>query len=220
METSGNPEAAFMGRITASTTHEFRNILAIVKESAGLIEDLVEQCRQIGPEQAERLLRTANRIDAQVGRGAELLSHLNRFAHCLDRSQSGVDLDQEVDQVVFLSQRLARQGRHRLEMIPGSEELTIMVDSLHFQMALFAAVEGCLEQVPDKGSITVRTTRTGTGSTIHFTGEAADSSALPSPTGASGWIDMTALFEGLGASVDVGEDGYSFTITLPVADDA
>ncbi len=220
METSGNPEAAFMGRITASTTHEFRNILAIVKESAGLIEDLVEQCRQISPEQAERLLRTANRIDAQVGRGAELLSHLNRFAHCLDRSQSGVDLDQEVDQVVFLSQRLARQGRHRLEMIPGSEELTIMVDSLHFQMALFAAVEGCLEQVPDKGSITVRTTRTGTGSTIHFTGEAADSSALPSPTGASGWIDMTALFEGLGASVDVGEDGYSFTITLPVADDA
>ena len=220
METSGNPEAAFMGRIAASTTHEFRNILAIVKESAGLIEDLVEQCRQFGPEQAERLLKTANRIDAQVGRGAELLSHLNRFAHCIDRSLNGVDLDQEVDQVVFLSQRLARQGRQRLEMIPGSEELMIMVDSLHFQMALFAAVEGCLEQVPDEGSITVRTTRTGTGSTVEFTGEAADGSALPSPTGASGWVGMTALFEGLGASVDVGEDGYVFTITLPVADDA
>ena len=219
METSGNREAAFIGRITASTTHEFRNVLAIVKESAGLIGDLVGNGSQSVSEQADRLLKVANRIDTQVGRGAALLSHLNRFAHCLDHSQKGVSLEQELQQVVFLSQRLARQGRQRLEMIPGSEELTIMVDSLHFQMALFAAVEGCLEQVPDEGSITVRTTRTGTGSTVEFTGEAADGSALPSPTGASGWIGMTALFEGLGASVDVGEDGYIFTITLPVADD-
>jgi len=220
METSGNPEAAFMGRITASTTHEFRNVLAIVKESAGLIEDLVGQGREISHDQAERLLKTAGRIDAQVGRGAELLSHLNRFAHCIDRSQGGVDLDLEVDQVVFLSQRLARQGRHRLESIPGSDSQMIVVDSLQFQMALFAAVEGCLEQVPDEGSITVSTARTDFGSTIRFTGAAADGSALPSPTGASGWAEMTALLEALGASVEVGNDGYTFTITLSTADDA
>jgi C4-dicarboxylate-specific signal transduction histidine kinase len=220
METSGNPEAAFMGRVTASTTHEFRNILAIVKESAGLIEDLVERCREFSPEQAERLLKTASRIDAQVTRGSELLTHLNRFAHCIDRSQDGVDLDQEVEQVVFLSQRLARQGRHRLEMIPGADGLTIMVDSLRFQMALFAAVEGCLEQVPDEGSITVRTHRTATGSAIEFAAETADGSVPPSPTGAPGWIDMQTLLEDLGASLDVGEEGFPFIITLPFTDHA
>jgi len=34
-------KAAFMGRITASATHDMKNVLAIIKESAGLMEDLI-----------------------------------------------------------------------------------------------------------------------------------------------------------------------------------
>jgi C4-dicarboxylate-specific signal transduction histidine kinase len=215
MDTSGKLEAAFIGRITASTTHEFRNVLAIIKESAGLIEDLVNSDSLGGPEQAERLLKVTRRIDAQVGRGAELLSHLNRFSHCIDRSQNGVGLDQEVEQVVFLSQRLAREGRYQLEAVPGTENLTVMINSLRFQMVLFTAVECCLEQVPDGGSVTVRTFRNGNQPAIEFTGEADDGSALPSPTGASGWNSMVELLDDLNASVEIVEQEYSFTITLP-----
>ena len=215
METSGNREAVFIGRITASTTHEFRNVLAIVKESAGLIEDLLGNGSPGGPEQAERLLKVVHRIDAQVGRGAELLSHLNRFAHCIDRSLNGVDLDQEVGQVVFLSQRLAREGRHRLEVSPGAENMTVMIDSLLFQMALFTAIECCIEQMPDRGTITVHTSRNGSQPTIGFIGEAEDGSALPSPAGASGWNSMTEVLDDLDASVEIAEQGFAFSITLP-----
>lgn len=215
MDPSGNPEAAFMGRITASTTHEFRNVLAIVKESAGLIDDLVARCDGVGSEEAERLKRATARIDAQVNRGAELLSHLNRFSHCLDRTSNGFDLDQEIEQVVFLSQRLARQGRHRLEVDPGSDNAPVTLDSLHFQMALFTGVEICLEQVPEGGRILVRSLRNGDGTEVRFTGEAADGTPLPSPGDASGWGVMTGLLAGLGLTVDASESGYSFTITIP-----
>ncbi len=34
-------ETAFMGKITAAITHEMKNVLAIIKESAGLMEDLL-----------------------------------------------------------------------------------------------------------------------------------------------------------------------------------
>jgi len=215
METSGNRDAAFIGRITASTTHEFRNVLAIVKESAGLIEDLVSGDSRSGAEQTDRILNTVKRIDAQVGRGAELLSHLNRFAHCIDRSRNGVDLDQEVEQAVFLSQRLARESRRRLEMSPGAENMTVMIDSLHFQMALFTAIECCIELVPDKGTITVQTSHNGSQPVIGFTGEVENDSTLPSPTRAAGWNSMTEVLDDLGASVEIAEQGFAFSITLP-----
>jgi hypothetical protein len=37
-----NRKAAFMGRITAGVTHEMKNVLAIIKESAGLMEDFLK----------------------------------------------------------------------------------------------------------------------------------------------------------------------------------
>ena len=51
MSTTENREAAFIGLITAGATHELRNVLAIVKESTGLIADIVDS----GVTLAERL---------------------------------------------------------------------------------------------------------------------------------------------------------------------
>ena len=72
MSTPENPEAAFMAKITASTTHEIRNVLAIVKESAGLVEDVIHSLAPRGLPNQDKLLRAVGRIDAQVSRGAEL----------------------------------------------------------------------------------------------------------------------------------------------------
>lgn len=42
MKSSKYPEAAFLSAMTASATHEVRNVLAIIKESAGLVDDLIQ----------------------------------------------------------------------------------------------------------------------------------------------------------------------------------
>ncbi len=113
METSGGREAEFIGTITASATHEMRNVLAIVKESAGLIEDLVHaSSRAGGAPHGDRILKATGRIDAQVARGAEIVTRLNRFAHSMDGGRERVDLAEEVREVAFLSQRLARTKCH------------------------------------------------------------------------------------------------------------
>jgi len=101
MDSTGNREAVFLGRVTASTTHEFRNVLAIVKESAGLIEDLVASGASDRPQLAERIARAVARIDTQVGRGADLLTNLNRFAPSIDPVREGTDLDQTVSQILM-----------------------------------------------------------------------------------------------------------------------
>jgi C4-dicarboxylate-specific signal transduction histidine kinase len=217
MTASEDRGAAFVAQVTAGTTHEIRNILAIVKESAGLIEDLIFAFKKRGSLDQEKLTRSLQRIDAQVTRGTELLANLNRFAHSLDQGQGAIDVDLEIQQVASLCLFRARRGRHVLEVQPGGGSLTVDVDPFRLQMSLFAAVGCCLEQLPEGSTVSIATDRMGDRPTVQFTGAAGDGAALPAPTEAKGWSPLVEIAEGLGASVEVTGSAYGFRICLPAA---
>ena len=153
--------AAFVAQVTAGTTHEIRNILAIVKESAGLIEDLIFAFKRRGSLDQDKLTRSLQRIDAQVVRGTELLANLNRFAHSLDDAQDPIDVTREIQQLVYLCQFRARRKRHVLQVQPGGQNLTAVVDPFRFQMSLFGAVECCLEQLPEGSTVLISADQAG-----------------------------------------------------------
>ena len=155
MKASRHPEAAFLATMTASATHEVRNVLAIIKESAGLIEDMIHVFAKKGILDNEKVFRAVDRIDTQVRRGADLLTNLNRLSHALDSDLATVDLNAEVEQVVFLSQRFARKRGHRVVARLMEGEARTLVHPLHLHMALFAAMECCLEELPDGAAITL-----------------------------------------------------------------
>ena len=211
-------EAAFVAQVTAGTTHEIRNILAIVKESAGLIEDLIYAFNQRGSLDQDKLMRSLGRIGAQVARGTELLSNLSRFAHSLDDAQDAIDITPEIQQVASLCQFRARGRRHLLQVQPGGENLTVVVDPFRFQMSLFAAVGCCMEQLPEGSTVSISTGRKDGRPTVEFTGEGAGEAMLPAPTEATGWSQAVELAERLGASVEVVESAYGFRISLPAAE--
>lgn len=209
--------AAFVAQVTAGTTHEIRNILAIVKESAGLIEDLIFAFKRRGSLDQDKLTRSLQRIDAQVARGTELLANLNRFAHSLDPVQDAIDVTREIQQVAFLCQFRARRRRHVLEVQPGGRNLTVEVDPLRFQMSLFAAVGCCLEQLPEGSTVSISADRRDDRPTVEFTGQGGGEAIVPAPTEAAGWGPMVELADGLGASVEVTESAYGFRISLPTS---
>ncbi len=74
-------ETAFMGRVTAGVTHELKNVLAIIKESAGLIEDILALNKDLAGPHQEKVVRVLSNIRQQVDRGVDLSSRLNAFAH-------------------------------------------------------------------------------------------------------------------------------------------
>ena len=160
--------AAFVAQVTAGTTHEIRNILAIVKESAGLIEDLIFAFKRRGSLDQDKLTRSLQRIDAQVARGTELLANLNRFAHSLDPVQDAIDVTREIQQLVYLCQFRARRKRHVLQVQPGGQNLTAVVDPFRFQMSLFGAVECCLEQLPEGSTVLISADRRENRPTVEF----------------------------------------------------
>ena len=48
MKQRNEKELEFFGKITAGITHEMKNVLAIIKKSAGLMEDIMSLSAEVG----------------------------------------------------------------------------------------------------------------------------------------------------------------------------
>jgi C4-dicarboxylate-specific signal transduction histidine kinase len=208
-----NPEAAFLAAMTASATHEVRNVLAIVKESAGLIQDLIHMGAKRGGVDQEKVERAVERIELQVKRGADVLTNLNRLSHTLDQDLSTVDLEQEVEQVVFLSQRFARKKGHEVSVGNGGVAEQLVVDALGLQMALFSAMECCLEELPEGSRIQVWAEGSPGGPAVSFRREEEGPGATPATLDPSSkWERVQALAKALGATAERAEVGYGIRL--------
>ncbi len=162
--------AAFMGRITAAATHELRNVLAIIRESAGLVDDLLARSSTRALD-ADKLEWATGRIAAQVTRGAELCTSLNHVAHGLDRPAEAVALNVAVADTTLLCGRSARQRQRRLAILAGDGNPTVERNALQLYMGLAAVVEWCVERVPEGGTLAIRGEMLPTGPAVVFRSE-------------------------------------------------
>lgn len=211
--------AVFMGRLTAGATHELRNVLAIVKESAGLVEDLLAA----GGPAGYRVPVALGRIEAQVGRGAALLTSLNRVAHGLDRPREAVSLGEAVGHAALLCQRFARQRSRGLEAKPGGDA-TVTASAMGVYMALVAGMEWGLEAAPEGAvvEVVVDGGRVGFAAVEGSPAEASSSESSSSSSGADAaslsfswslWGRLDEALAGLPATAVRGESG-GFTLVF------
>jgi hypothetical protein len=189
-------------------------VLAIIKESAGLVEDLVQVYAARGSLDQEKVQRALERIELQVKRGADLLTTLNRLAHTLDQDLSTVELVQEVEQLVRLSQRFARQKDQQVEAEGGVEEHRLVVNALRLHMALHEALMCCLEELPHGSTVTVGVHEEGGNAVAEF--RSKEGGIAPgSPAEAGGWTKLESLSDALDARVERRPEGYGIRILLP-----
>lgn len=101
----------FFGTVSASVSHELKNVLAVVNEAAGLLEDLALMAGRGMPLDPERLARAAATILGQVRRGDAIVRAMNGFAHLPDEpedaTRSGSDLAATLNLAVSLFARMA-----------------------------------------------------------------------------------------------------------------
>lgn len=143
-------ETAFVGKITAGVSHEFMNVLAIINERSGLIEDLLALDDTSFPYR-EKLAKTLATIREQVKRGIEISDRLNRFAHSMDEPTALLKVDEFLYQIVFLMKRLARLRKIQLTVIPAEPSPTLHTDPFRLQMVLSACLEYCMNRTADRG---------------------------------------------------------------------
>lgn len=97
----------FFGKISASISHELKNVLAIINENAGLLEDLTLMADRGVPLDPARLNAMAAGVKKQIGRADTIIGNMNRFAHSADQPVATVDLAQTVELAMAVTARFA-----------------------------------------------------------------------------------------------------------------
>jgi len=137
-------EIAFFGKITASVTHELNNVISIIEQTAGLLDDMIAGEERGVPISIDRLAGVSAAIQRQTQRGLGIIGRLNRFAHTTDRPETVFDADEVVGNLVELSRRLASLRKIELEFRPTTTASKISGNPFVFQRALFGAVQTVL----------------------------------------------------------------------------
>ncbi|MEJ5364917.1 MAG: hypothetical protein WHS86_07445 [Desulfosoma sp.] len=152
-------DAAFMGKITAGATHELKNVLAIVGESAGLLEDLLQAPSSRDFPHRERILKALTSIRDQVRRGTHILTQLNRFAHGADSDTASVRLGDVLENLKALSDRFLRQKALSLTLsgAPGADQVAVQACPVSLQRLLFTGLMALAQEVPQGETLCIET---------------------------------------------------------------
>ncbi|MDP8206626.1 MAG: hypothetical protein P9L92_08200 [Candidatus Electryonea clarkiae] len=180
---AGRRELSFFGTITASVTHELNNVLSIVEQVAGLLEDMLAAQESGYPVKPEKLARIHERITRQTKRGVGIIKSLNSFAHGTDEPVSEFDLNHIVGNIITLSTRFAELKKVRLESEYTAEEVKITGDPFLLQQAVFSGFQFLLEDAKKDDTIVVTVSQheNGSAAQVQIKGPAHEKSNRDEP---------------------------------------
>jgi len=207
-------ELAFFAKIGADISHEMRNVLSIVSENAGLLDDQLALARGRKVPDPEKLKRVAARIDRQVKKGIEVMERFSRFAHAADDRRASIDLTALVEDVTVLVQRHVRHLGGSLAKALPVEPLPIMTNPFSLQHALFCCLQMVWQCADRSEPVRVELSNQKTSAILTVSGAAApDGDELPPCL-----AELSVAVNEVEASVDTRcADGvFSLTLTLPV----
>ena len=149
-------EMAFLGKITASMTHEIKNTLAIILESSGLLSDLIGLSQEGAFPHKEKFQRVLGNINDQVNRGVDITTRLNQFAHSMDEPQAEVNVAELLERVVLLMRRLAKRKGIELRAEVADRDLSFVSDPFRLQLVLASVIEHLAESLEAGGAIVLK----------------------------------------------------------------
>lgn len=196
-ERSGDDELRFMGEITPAVTHEMRNVLATIRESAGLVGDLMEMAPQGSFPGRERVTRALKSIEEQVERGVELAGKLNRFAHSVDDRWAEISLDELVEEICLLLARKARNRKASLVSLCRGTRVRIQGDPFHLRLLICRCIENCLDETGAGGSVEIEVKGSERGANLKMTSRGPSEKEEPEAKSHREWIEKFALNAGI-----------------------
>ncbi len=215
VENSDN-KAAFMGRVTASVTHEIQNVLAIIKETSGLMEDFFLLQKSGDLQNIEEKLDTCIKtIKKQTYRGVNLTSGLNVFAHTADSSHVSINIFETITKMIFITKRLFIQKGVDVSIVECSKPYSLNTDPVLFQMAVFSCIECLIDNFVTKASITLSIQSIDNRTAIQFlynddtlTYEDYSQKIVPGDQ----WTKITLLCEQISLTAEVAADSPAILI--------
>lgn len=195
----------FMGRITAGVTHELQNVLAIIKETSGLMDDLTLLCEETPDYIKERYQRSIKAINQQVLRGTNLLSNLNGMAHNSDHATTDIDIYKIIYQLTQLINRYTQSRQIELSIEQPDPPIHLKTHSILFQLAVSHALEYGINSLCPNGSIHIRLENSAPNTVIclNCRGDFQSQHKLNPTTGDTVWNSLKNVLKSLGGEVEI-----------------
>lgn len=141
------------GKISAAVSHDLKNVLAIVNENAGLLDDLALRAAKCGEIPLDRLNVATSRMLKQVKRGDAVLKNLNRFAHTTDAPLLQGNVAETVALMVDLAGRQAAMRETVITVAPDAAMVSTCL--VYLESFVYLLLRHALEVLPRKESVEI-----------------------------------------------------------------
>jgi signal transduction histidine kinase len=155
----------FFGRISASVSHEIKNVFAVINEAAGLIEDFTLMAERGVPLQPERLKSAAHSIQGQIKRGDAIVKNMNAFAHSTDEDVREVDLAEALRLAADLTARFADMRQVKLTVV-DSEPVSMAASLFDLTRLLHSSMVAAFDSMQPGDALAVSVSPDGGGASF------------------------------------------------------
>lgn len=211
-------DLAFFGKIGADVSHEMRNVLSVIGEYAGLVDDLLASAGRRRKLDFEKLQKLAASITRQVKKGTATMERFSRFAHAADAETASFDLTALTENVTALAQRHVALAGCGLEADLPDEAIPVRANPFSLQRAVFATIELVLESLEKGASVTIRLVGQGPTALISVSGSATSGGGGGDDELSDRISQLSAVMNELKGSIETSRENgiLSLILTIPI----
>jgi len=198
----------FFGKMTASISHEIKNVMAIVNESAGLLEDYTIMAEKGMPIDPGRLKTVSQRVATQIQRADLIIKNLNRLAHSVDEFEKSVGIIETLELAVGLAGRFADMKGVKLNFQPPSDFPTVITSPFHLLNLIWQILDFAMDATGTEKAVGLTFETNPRSVDIRFNG--IGSATYPPPA-----AKAAALLRVLGAKIHHDMEKGEIILILP-----
>ncbi len=143
------------GRLSASFTHDLKNILAIINENAGLLEDLCFMLEKEGFPNLEKFRKTVGKVQVQIKRADLLIKTMNTFSHGNDDELATVSLEDHVRVLLLLTKRLQDRSGVTVEVESTEEPLELVTKPFFLHCLIWLWLESIMSSCSEENRVRI-----------------------------------------------------------------
>ncbi len=213
IEKIGESGLRFFGKVTASISHEINNVLAIINENAGLLEDYILMAEKGMSADLKKFKLLSEKITAQVRRADTIIGNMNRFSHSVDISIRNIDLCDLLGLMMALAQRLVDMRGITLELEKPSVPICISTNEFLLENLLWQCLDFSMDVSGHEKTVFLSAAEMEGKAMIRFSGLSEMACAVEKEMPV--WAEKNGLLDALKGELVTDVKKKAFMIKLP-----
>lgn len=161
---------AFYSKVSASISHELKNALAVINESAGFLEDITLMVKKGRPLDPNQIGALAGTVLKQVQRSNTIIKNMNRLAHSLDEKRAVVELTDTLELMTCLFERIAVNKGVKISTVFPEAPISLTTCPFYLETLIWLLLELSLVTCGEKKMVDITVTPIDAGARIDVSG--------------------------------------------------